>query len=197
MSHAKKERTLVVIKPDGIQRSLVGEIISRFERAGLKLVGIKMVLPSGEHIEKHYTLDPDWRRITGEKTLKAYKDKGEKLWTEDPFEVTDALLNKLKKYMTSGPVVAMVLEGMHAVETVRKITGGTEPRTSDVGTIRGDFVTDSYFISDVEKRSLRNVVHASGSEKEAENEIKHWFTESEIVDYRLILSDIFSDPAGE
>ncbi len=193
MSHSKKERTLVIIKPDGVQRGLVGEIIKRFERVSLKIVGIKMLLLSEERVENHYTLDPSWRTVTGEKTIKAYKDKGENFWTENPLEVTEALLKKLKKYMTSGPVVVIVLEGMHAVEIVRKITGSTEPRASDVGTIRGDFVSDSYFISDDESRSLRNVIHASGSVKEAENEIKHWFMPDELLDYKLILSDIFSD----
>lgn len=193
MSHIKTERTLVIVKPDGIQRALVGEILSRYERAGLKIVGMKIAVPTPEHVEKHYTLDPNWRRITGEKTLKAYKDKGETAWTEDPFEVTEVLLGKLKRYMTAGPVIVLVLEGMHAVETVRKITGGTEPRTADVGTIRGDFVTDSYFMSDIGKRSIRNIVHASGSQKEAEEEIAHWFSKDELVQYDLVLEKIFYD----
>ncbi|MDQ5969009.1 MAG: nucleoside-diphosphate kinase, partial [Patescibacteria group bacterium] len=105
--HPKKERTLVVVKPDGVQRTLIGEIIGRFERTGLKLVAMKMCLPTTEHVEKHYTLDPEWRRITGEKRVKAAKEKGEKLETEDPFEITAVILEKLKKYLTSGPVVAM------------------------------------------------------------------------------------------
>lgn len=193
MSHHKKEKTLVLIKPDGVQRSLVGEIIKRYEKAGLKLVAMKITTPTPEHIEKHYTLDPEWRRITGEKTINAYKEKGEPAWTEDPLEVTEVLLTKLKKYMTSGPVIALVWEGMHAVETVRKITGGTEPRTSDIGTIRGDFVTDSYFMSDKDSRSIRNLVHASGSKNEAENEIKHWFSPEEILDYKLVIEEIFYD----
>ncbi len=189
----KKERSLVLIKPDGIQRTLIGEIIQRYERVGLKLVGMKMLAPAPEHIEQHYTLDPEWRRITGEKTIKSYTDKGEKAWTEDPFEVTELLLGKLKKYMTTGPVVALVWEGMHAVEVVRKITGGTEPRTSDVGTIRGDYVTDSYSMSDLDKRSIRNLVHASGSPKEAEMEIAHWFSPLELMDYRLVQEQIMYD----
>src|SRR3954469_1195757 len=104
MKHPKEERTLVIIKPDAIQRSLIGEIIKRYEQIGLKLVGVKMVVPTAEHIEKHYTLDPEWRRITGEKTIKGYKDKGLTPPTEDPHEVTRILLEKLKKYMTAGPV---------------------------------------------------------------------------------------------
>src|SRR3989339_156671 len=101
MSHPKNERTLVIIKPDGVQRTLVGEIIGRFERLGLKLVGMKMVVPTAEHIEKHYTLDPEWRRITGEKRIKAAQTKGEKLWTNDPLEITRVVLEVLIKYITS------------------------------------------------------------------------------------------------
>lgn len=193
MPHLKKERTLVVIKPDGIQRTLIGEIIKRYERTGFKLVGVKMVVPTEEHIEKHYTLDPEWRRITGEKRIKAARENGETLFSEDPIEITGVVLEKLKKYMTSGPVIAMVWEGAHVVSIVRKITGGTEPRTSDVGTIRGDFVLDSYDISDLDKRSIRNLVHASGSPKEAEMEIEHWFKDEELINYKLVQEQILYD----
>jgi nucleoside-diphosphate kinase len=193
MSHIKKERTLVIIKPDGVQRTLIGEIIKRYERAGLKLVGMKMTVPTEEHVEKHYTLDPEWRRITGEKTIASYIKKGEKPWTEDPLKVTEVLLTTLKKYMTSGPVIVMAWEGAHAAEVVRKITGGTEPRTSDVGTIRGDFVLDSYIMSDTDKRAVRNLVHASGSAKEAEMEIPHWFKKEELFNYKLVQEAILYD----
>ena len=193
MTHPKTERTLVVIKPDGIQRSLIGEIIKRYERLGLKLVGIKMLVPTVEMIEKHYTLDPEWRRITGEKRIKAAKDKGEVLETEDPYEITAVILENLKKYMTSGPVVAMVWQGAHAVEIVRKMTGGTEPRSTDIGTIRGDFVLDSYAMSDSDGRAIRNLIHASGSVKEAQDEISHWFVDNELLDYRLIQEQILYD----
>jgi nucleoside-diphosphate kinase len=190
MPHSKDARTLVIIKPDGIQRSLVGEIINRYERIGLKLVAMKMLVPTAEMIEKHYTLDPQWRKVTGEKTIKGYLDKGLKPWTTDPLKVTEVLLEKLKKYMTSGPVIAMVWQGTHAVKIVRKLTGGTEPLTSDVGTIRGDYVLDSYQISDGDGRAIRNLVHASGSAEEAEDEIKHWFSKKEIIDYSLVQDEI-------
>lgn len=193
MEHPKTERTLVIIKPDGVQRSLIGEIIGRFEKLGLKLAAMKMVLPTEEQVEKHYTLDPEWRRITGEKRVKAAKEKGEKLETEDPFEITAKILAALKKYLTSGPVVAMVWQGAHATELVRKIVGSTEPRSSDVGTIRGDFVLDSYIMADTDKRAIRNLIHASGSAKESEAEIKHWFKDEEIVEYRLIAEQILYD----
>lgn len=193
MNHPKTERTLVVIKPDGVQRSLIGEIIKRFEKVGLKLVAMKMCVPTAEHIEKHYTLDPNWRRITGEKRIKAAKEKGEKLETEDPLEITAKILEVLIKYMTSGPVVAMVWQGAHSTELVRKIVGGTEPRSSDVGTIRGDYVLDSYIMADTDGRAVRNLIHASGSSKESEAEIKHWFKDGEIVDYRLVSEQILYD----
>lgn len=193
MSHFKSERTLVVIKPDGIQRSLIGEIIERYERVGLKLVGIKMVVPTAEHIERHYTIDPEWRRITGEKRIKAARDKGEEPPSHDPLEITAIVLENLKKYLASGPVIAMVWQGAHSVELVRKITGSTEPRMSDVGTIRGDFVLDSYVMADHDKRAVRNLIHASGTADEANKEIALWFDEKELVDYRLVQEQIIYD----
>lgn len=193
MKNFKKERTLVIIKPDGVQRSLIGEIVKRFERIGLKLVGIKMMIPTAEMIEEHYTLDPEWVRVTGEKTIKGYKDKGMKPPIDDPLKVTAILLKRLKKYMTSGPVMAMVWQGAHSVAIVRKITGGTEPLASDVGTIRGDFVLDSYEMSDVNERCIRNLIHSSGSVKEAEDEIKHWFRDEELINYKLIQEQILYD----
>jgi nucleoside-diphosphate kinase len=146
--HPKEERTLIVLKPDALQRSLIGEIIKRYEQIGLKLVAMKMVVPTAKHVEQHYTLDPNWRRITGEKSIKGYLDKGLKPPSDDPLEITRVVLERLKKYLTSGPVIAMVWEGAHAVAIVRKITGSTEPLTSDVGTIRGDYVLDSYQMTD-------------------------------------------------
>ena len=188
-----KERTLVVIKPDGIQRSLVGEIIKRFENVGLKMMANKMLTVDEDFVEKHYTLDPEWRRVTGEKTIAGYKSKGLEPPSNDPLEITAKILENLKKYMTSGPVIAMVWEGAHSVGIVRKLVGGTEPLTSDVGTIRGDYVLDSYALSDKDNRSVRNLIHASGSVEEAEMEIKHWFQEDEIIDYRLVQEQILYD----
>lgn len=201
MPHPKEERTLVIIKPDGIQRSLIGEIIRRYEQVGLKLIGLKMMVPDAKLVEEHYTLDPEWRRITGEKTIKGYLDKGLTPPTNDPLEVTRVLLEKLKKYMTSGPVIAMVWQGAHAVEIVRKITGGTEPLTSPIGTIRGDYVLDSYQMTDNDNRSIRNLIHASGSPKEAEDEIKHWFREGELISYKhhnehILYSEHYHDILG-
>src|SRR3989338_4338444 len=194
MAHHKEERTLVVVKPDGIQRSLIGELIGRYERLGLKLVALKMLVPTIKMIEEHYTLDPEWRRITGEKTIKGYKDRGLPPPSEDPFEITRVILENLKKYMTSGPVIAMVWEGAHAVELVRKITGGTEPRSATIGTIRGDFVPDSYQIADAANRAIRNLIHASGSVAEAQMEIPHWFREGELISYSVPHEATLYDP---
>ncbi len=193
MSHPKEERTLVVVKPDGVQRSLVGEIIKRYERVGLKMVGIKMFVPDPDFVEQHYSLDPNWRRETGEKRIKAALERGEQLPSTDPFEITRVVLDKLRNYMSSGPVIAMVWQGAHAVDIVRKITGSTEPRTSDVGTIRGDFVLDSYSMSDPDQRSIRNLIHASSSILEAEKEINHWFSLKELINYRLVQEQILYD----
>lgn len=192
-NHYKTERTLVIIKPDGIQRALIGEVISRYERIGLKLVGVKMMVPTKELIEKHYTLDPEWRVKTGLKTIKGYEDKGLIPPETDPLKITARILKNLVNYMTKGPVVVMVWQGAHAVEIVRKITGGTEPLTSQVGTIRGDYVLDSYRMSDSDGRSVRNIVHASGSVKEAQDEISHWFNKEELFDYRLISEAMLYD----
>jgi len=192
-NHPKKERTFVAVKPDGIQRGLVGEIISRFEKVGLKLVAMKMLVSDEAHIEKFYTLDPNWRRVTGEKTIAGYVSKGLKPPLEDPLAITEIILNNLKKYMTSGPVVAMVWEGAHSVAIVRKLVGGTEPVVSDVGTIRGDYVLDSYSMSDTDGRAVRNILHASGSVEEAEKEINHWFMPNELINYRLVQEEILYD----
>jgi len=154
---------------------------------------MKMCSLTEEFVEKHYTLDSNWKRITGEKRIKAAREKGEKLPTEDPLKIAAVILEKLKKYLASGPVVAMVWQGAHSTELVRKIVGGTEPRTSDVGTIRGDYVLDSYIMADEDGRAVRNLIHASGSAKESEAEIKHWFSKTELINYRLVAEEILYD----
>jgi len=191
--HPKFEKTLVIIKPDGIQRSLIGEVIKRYERTGLKLIGIKMLVPTKDMVEAHYTLDPEWKLKTGIKNLQAYKEKGLTPPHDDPIKQSDMILEKLKNYMASGPVIAMIWQGMHAVAIVRKITGSTEPLLSDVGTIRGDYVLDSYKTADDDVRAIRNIVHASGSVKEASDEIKHWFSENEIIKYNHVQDRILYD----
>ncbi|MDP3900961.1 MAG: nucleoside-diphosphate kinase [bacterium] len=191
--HPKEERTLVIIKPDGVQRSLIGEIVRRYERSGLKLIALKMFVPTPEQVMAHYLTDPDWKQKVGEKAIEAYKQKGQKVPSRSPQEIGEIVLNNLRKYLTSGPAVAMVWQGMHAVGVVRKITGGTEPLTSDVGTIRGDLTLDSYLVADTDGRAVRNLIHASGNAKEAEQEIPIWFVEEEILKYRLVGESILYD----
>lgn len=195
------ERTLVIVKPDGVQRSLVGEIIQRFERVGLKLVGMKMVSPDKDHIEKHYLTDSNWKEIVGKKNIDGYKNAGMTPPTEDPAEAGQMILDTLIRYMSATPVIAMVWQGAHSVEVVRKLVGSTEPKTSDVGTIRGDYVLDSYILSGVNNRSIRNLVHASGSVDEAKKEIDLWFAEGEIFEYvnaqEAIMYAVNLDGAGE
>ena len=190
MQHPSKEKTLVIIKPDGVQRNLVGEIISRFERVGLKMIAMKMMHATDDLVKNHYTLDPTWFKTVGEKGIKGLVDKGIEPPTLDPDIMAHAVLERLVKYITSGPVIAIVLQGAHAVKIVRKLTGGTEPLTSDVGTIRGDYVLDSYSMSNDDDRAVRNLIHASGSIKEAEDEIKHWFKDEEIMDYILMNDEV-------
>ncbi len=188
--HHKDERTLVIIKPDGVQRSLIGEIIGRYERVGLKLVAAKMMVPTDAQTEAHYLLDAGWLEAVGKKTIEGYRSKNLPPPSEDPKNIGTLVLANLKKYISSGPVVCMVWQGAHAVKIIRKLTGGTEPLTSDVGTIRGDYVLDSYQMADGDSRSVRNLVHASGSVEEADREIAHWFKKDEIVDYNIVQESI-------
>jgi nucleoside-diphosphate kinase len=189
----KKERSLVLIKPDGVQRSLIGEIIKRYERTGLKLIALKFIVPTAELIEKHYLIDPNWKIKTGGKSIQAYKDKGLEPPDNDPEKRGERVLETLKKYLTVGPIVVMAWQGMNAVEIVRKITGSTEPLVSAIGTIRGDFTIDAYKIADVDGRATRNLIHSSGSVDEAQKEIDLWFKEEELINYRLINEEILYD----
>jgi nucleoside-diphosphate kinase len=192
-NHPSKEQTLVVIKPDGIQRSLIGEVVRRLERTGLKMVGMKFSVPTAEKVSNHYQLDPKWLRKVGEKSIAAYEKKGLDIPEKDPLKVGEKVLDNLIKYLTSGPVVPMVWQGAGAVEIVRKIVGSTEPLTSDVGTLRGDFVIDSYQLADIENRATRNLIHASSSVEEAKKEVALWFKDEEIVNYRLVQEELMYD----
>lgn len=195
MEHPSKERTLVIIKPDGVQRSLIGEIIRRYERTGLKLIALKMVILTEELVTKHYyeVGGDDWIEEVGRKARASYEKKGLQSPYKTNRENGEAVLKSNAKYLSSGPVVCMVWQGNQAVALVRKVTGGTEPLTSDVGTIRGDLTLDSYAIADTDQRSVRNLIHASGSVAEAEKEIPIWFSKNEILKYRLIAESILYD----
>jgi len=189
----KQEKTLVLIKPDGIQRGLIGEVIKRYEQCGLKLVAIKMLIPTRDQALRHYSVDPEWALKTGTKSIESWKAKGLTPPTEDPIELAENVRKQLVDFLTSGPVIAMIWQGMNAIGVIRKITGGTEPLTSVPGTIRGDYTIDSYSAADTDKRAVRNIIHASGSVTEANDEIKIWFTEKEILNYRLVAEEILYD----
>jgi len=193
MTHTKHERTLVILKPDGVQRGLIGEIISRFERVGLKIIGLKLEVPSAEKVKHHYAGEPGWLAKAGQKSIDSYLSKGKTPPSLDPVEIGEKVLGHLVRYMTSGPAILMVLQGAHAVPVVRKLVGSTEPLSSDVGTIRGDFVIDSYELSDVDGRSVRNLIHASGTKDEAEKEIEFWFKKEELIKYKLVQEQILYD----
>lgn len=184
------ERSLVLVKPDGVQRGLIGEIIGRFEKKGLKITAMKMVWPTKEMAKKHYDQPESAMMQLGQRTLDSFAKEGKKHWTDDPMAIARQIQEWLVGYLSAGPIVAMVIEGAHAVAHVRKIRGATNPLGADVGTIAADFTTDSYFIADEGKRAVRNLVHTSGTVEEAENEIKIWFKESEIHDYDLAIEKI-------
>jgi len=177
------ERTLVLIKPDAFKRGLVGEIISRFERAGLRLEETKIVNATTEIVEEHYPDDNSWIRSVGKKTVDAYKkynlNIAEDLGTDDTLEVGKLVRKWLIQHLTSGPVAALILSGNHAIEVVRKIIGNTIPLFAELGTIRGDFSMDVPDLSIKEKRALQNLVHASSSVEEAKREIFLWFKKVE------------------
>lgn len=183
------EQTLVLIKPDGVKRGLVGEIIKRFERMGLKIVAMKMTWPKEALLLKHYRSDNlETLKRWGEKTLKTYtqygKDAKKDLGTTDALELGKMVNKWLFDYVTSGPVVAIILEGKHAVKNVVLMAGPTMPVDAPAGTIRGDFSTDSAVYANKEKRGVTNLVHVSASVEEANYEKTLWFNPQEIHDYK-------------
>ncbi|GEM_PF-3116 len=194
MEHIKQERTLVLVKPDGVQRGLIGEIISRIERRGLKVVALKMELADRSKIEKHLPAEDEWLVRLGNKGLNTFKeynlDAKTLLGTEDPMEIGTQTKEGIIEYLTSGPVVAMVIQGMHAIDMMRKIVGHTLPFKAEMGTLRGDFSVDSPAIANYEKRSIKNIVHASETQGEAHNEMNLWFTPDEIQSYKRADEDI-------
>ncbi len=190
--HPKKERTFVIIKPDGVQRTLIGEIIKRFERTGLKIVGLKFFTLDEERLWKHYNKDDEWFLKKGTKIIED-RTKASLPVEKDALEYGRDIIKALIKFMTSGPVVMMVLEGNSAVSVVKKIVGETEPSTSDVGTVRGDFTIDSYNICSIDDRAVRNLIHCSDEILNAKREIELWFKDEELVNYRLVNEQILYD----
>ena len=188
MNHLKEEKTFVLIKPDGVQKGLIGEIIKRFEQRDLKIVALELFQPTVEEIDKHYPKDPTWIARLGEKSLGTYQkyniDPKPILGTDNPAEIGKMVRGWIVDYMSSAPLVRVVVQGLHAVDMVRKIAGSTLPYQADMGTIRGDFSNDSPALANSEKRAVMNLMHASETQEEAKHEITHWFDDSNILDYK-------------
>lgn len=194
MQHIKEEKTLVLVKPDGVKRGLVGEVIKRIERRGLKVIALKMVWAGKEHAQKHLPTSEEWMERLGNKTLKTFSEYGidpiAAQGTSDPKEIGRMVKEALVEYLSSGPVVAMVIQGIHAIDMVRKLAGHTLPVFAEMGTIRGDYSVDSPSVANVERRAIHNIMHASETHEEADNEINLWFTPPEIHAYKRAEEDI-------
>lgn len=194
MVQLKEEKTLVVMKPDSVKRGLIGDILGRMEQRGLKIIALKMIQLSREFAKKHYPGTDEHCIGMGLKTLDTYKkynqDAKAELKTDDPLEIGKMIEAWNIDFLTSGPVVAIVISGIHAVDMVRKIAGNTLPAKADMGTIRGDYSIDSPVLANKEQRAIRNIIHASSDVVEADREIKLWFREGEICNYKTGHEDI-------
>lgn len=185
----KMEKTFVAVKPDGLQRHLMGEMVSRFEKRGLKLLGAKLIAPKKEQVLQQYPDDEEWYMSLGTRTLEGYKEKGVQI-DKTPIEIGKMIRDQLVDYISDRPLFAMVWAGPHAVELGRKTVGHTNPLKADIGSIRGDYSMESYWLADDMNRAIQNLVHASGSPEEAEREIKIWFNEDELLDYDLLTGEV-------
>lgn len=188
MLHPKEEKTFVLVKPDGVRKGLIGEIIRRFEQRDLKIVALEMFQPTSDLIDNHYPKNEAWITRLGEKTKATYEKYGYDLiadfGTDDTSKIGPEVRKWVIKFMTSAPIVKIVVQGIHAVDVVRKIAGDTMPYKADMGTIRGDFSIDSPALANKEKRAVMNIVHCSETPEEAEHEIKHWFGFAEVFNYK-------------
>ncbi|KKQ07012.1 MAG: Nucleoside diphosphate kinase [Parcubacteria group bacterium GW2011_GWB1_36_5] len=188
MKHPKEEKTYVMIKPDGVRKGLTGEIIKRFEQRDLKIVALEMFQPLHDQLDDHYPKNEEWITRLGEKTKSTYEKYGYDMLadfgTTDTSKIGPEIRKWLIDYMKSAPLVKMVVQGVHAVDVVRKIAGETMPYKADMGTIRGDFSIDSPALANKEKRAVMNIIHCSETPEEAEHEIKHWFGEEKIYNYK-------------
>lgn len=189
MNHPKEEITFVMIKPDGVKRGLSGEIIRRIEQTGLKIVAMEMFKPTHELMDNHYPKDEKWINRLGEKTTNTYEKFGfdlvKELGTTDKMEIGKMVRSWLIEYMTSAPLLRMVVKGVHAISMVRKMAGPTMPADAEMGTIRGDFSVDSAAAANRDKRAVHNIIHASETPQEALHEIEHWFGSKDVIlDYQ-------------
>lgn len=188
MPHPKEEKTFVMIKPDGVRKGLVGEVLRRFEQRDLKIVALEMFQPTHDQIDNHYPKNEEWITRLGTKTTSTYEKYGYDLvsdfGTNDAAKIGPEVRKWLIEFMKSAPLVKMVVQGVHSVDTVRKLAGDTLPYKAAVGTIRGDFSIDSPALANKEKRAVSNIVHCSETPEEAAHEIKHWFGDSPTFDYK-------------
>ncbi|HSX00731.1 MAG TPA: nucleoside-diphosphate kinase [Candidatus Saccharimonas sp.] len=189
LERLRHERSLVLIKPDAVARHLVGELITRFERKGLKLAAMKLIWPTEEMTERHYTDSEEWYIETGTRTYDAYMEKGITPPAQ-PRELAVDVRRKLMDALTAGPVVALVLEGAHVIEVVRKMRGHTSPLKAEVGTIGFDYSLESYAVSDAAGWAIKNIVHGSDSKENAEREIAIWFKPEEVVNYETVITEV-------
>lgn len=190
------EKSLVVLKPDAVKRGIAGEIIHRFERAGLKIVGAKLICISRELASKHYNKDDEWKRKVGNLQLENAKTYGldviKLFGTNDPVSIGNMVNQANFDFMVSAPVFAFVFEGVNAVSKIRILVGGTHPFSAQPGTIRGDFGLDSPLTSMLRNRTIYNLIHASGTIDEAKDEIALWFKPEEMFSYKRIHEDLYS-----
>jgi nucleoside-diphosphate kinase len=189
------EQTLVIFKPDSVARGLVGQIMSRFERVGLKIVGMKMMMVTRAQADKHYPASrEDFIKGMGGKTLENYVKLGldakKEFGSDDPKEIGLKIREWLVDMITEAPVITMVLEGPHAVELVRKMVGHTLPLMSAPGTIRGDYSFDSSYLANMGGRPIKNLLHASGNVEEAQFEVDLWFSKEELMSYKRVEEEI-------
>jgi len=192
MLHPRKKRTFVILKPDAVQRGLIGDVICRLEKTGLKLIALKMIIATEDQLWRHYQKDEQWFTSKGQRILEERKAAGLPI-EKEAREYGKDIVQALVKFMSCGPIVPMIWEGNQAAGIVKKIIGSTEPLTSDSGTIRGDYTLDSYEIASLDNRAVRNLVHCSDPASDALREIPIWFSENEILNYRLIAEQILYD----
>lgn len=192
--HPKEEITVIILKPDAVKRGLIGEIIKRIEDRGLKIVGLKMFQATRKQIDEHYPNTQEWLKKVGNKTILTYEKYGYdpliELKTKDPIEIGRLVRKWLIDFMTSGPMVKMAIQGVHAREMIRKLVGHTIPALAELGSIRGDFSVDSAILANRDKRAIHNLIHASETPEEQKHELEYWFSPDEIFNYKRADEDV-------
>lgn len=188
MQHPKEEKTFVMIKPDGVRKGLIGEIIKRMEQRDLKIIALEMFQPTHKEIDNHYPTTEKWLTRIGQRTAATYDQYGHNIKRDfpssDPVKVGKTVRKWLVDYMVSAPLVKMVVQGVHAVDMVRKIIGDTMPYSAQIGTVRGDYSADSAISANMDHRAIFNLIHASETPAEAKHEIQHWFGKKGVFKYK-------------